>query len=165
MNKILLIPFLMINLTFAEYIAKIPLEQSIGGMLPNGSINIGNTPVFGGNTEICYGSIKTTRIDYQTSNIMTYSILFEEFDENSSYIFEQEFPSVENGSYAPLITSTHRYSIGEILEQYENTYNFTHYIPEGENSTVLNIIYEICKEEVIGGSFGPKSCCIQGIGN
>ena len=40
MNKILLIPFLMINLTFAEYMAKVPLEQSNGGSLPNGSITI-----------------------------------------------------------------------------------------------------------------------------
>jgi len=43
MNKILLIPFLMINLTFAEYIARVPLENQNGGSLPTNSIIIKNS--------------------------------------------------------------------------------------------------------------------------
>lgn len=160
MKKILtlVLTFLTISTVSAEYTAKIPLEQDQGGSLPNGSIIINNGNAGNGSGVQCHGSAALTTRTFDTSGNQYFSFSFSERDSNEIYGNVYYSSPVQNGTYSDSLTATHRYSLQNL--QYTQAYPYAlPYPPENDTSFLSHELYSICKEEIIGGSYGPKICC------
>ena len=160
MKKILTLAltFLTISTISAEYTAKIPLEQDQGGSLPKGSIIINNGNSGNVVVEQCRGNALLTTTTFDTSGNQYFSFSFSERYSNGVYSRVYYSSPVQNGNYSDSLTSTHRYSIQNL--QYTQAYAYpAPYPPENDTAFLSNELYSICKEEIIGGSYGPKICC------